>query len=100
VDEGERLKVKRTQFKPSVRLPTQVHRHGAEHWIVVKGIAEITDGENVINLTENQSTYIHQDQTHRLANPGSTPLDIIEIQYGGCLDEDDTVRFEDTTAEV
>jgi len=96
VDEGDRFKVKRIQVKPGASLSLQMHHHRAEHWIVVKGIAEITNGDKVITLTENQSTYIPQGQTHRLANPGKTPLEIIEVQSGSYLGEDDIVRFEDT----
>ena len=96
VDEGERFKVKRIQVKPGASLSLQMHHHRAEHWIVVKGVAEITNGDQVITLTENQSTYIPQGQTHRLANPGNTPLEIIEVQSGSYLGEDDIVRFEDT----
>lgn len=96
VDEGERFKVKRIQVKPGASLSLQMHHHRAEHWIVVKGIAEITNGDQVITLTENQSTYIPQGQTHRLANPGNSPLEIIEVQSGSYLGEDDIVRFEDT----
>ena len=96
VDEGERFKVKRIQVKPGASLSLQIHHHRAEHWIVVKGVAEITNGDQVIMLTENQSTYIPQGQTHRLANPGKTPLEIIEVQSGSYLGEDDIVRFEDT----
>jgi mannose-1-phosphate guanylyltransferase/mannose-6-phosphate isomerase len=96
VDEGERFKVKRIQVKPGASLSLQMHHHRAEHWIVVKGTAEVTNGENIITLTENQSTYIPQGQTHRLANPGKTPLEIIEVQSGSYLGEDDIVRFEDT----
>jgi mannose-6-phosphate isomerase-like protein (cupin superfamily) len=99
VDEGERFKVKRIQVKPGASLSLQMHHHRAEHWIVVKGTAEITNGDKVITLTENQSTYIPQGQTHRLANPGKTPLEIIEVQSGSYLGEDDIVRFEDTMAE-
>jgi mannose-1-phosphate guanylyltransferase/mannose-6-phosphate isomerase len=96
VDEGESFKVKRIQVKPGASLSLQMHNHRAEHWIVVKGTAEITNGDQVILLTENQSTYIPQGQTHRLANPGKTPLEIIEVQSGSYLGEDDIVRFEDT----
>ena len=95
VDEGERFKVKRIQVKPGASLSLQMHHHRAEHWIVVKGTAEITNGDKVLLLTENQSTYIPQGQTHRLANPGKTPLEIIEVQSGNYLGEDDIVRFED-----
>jgi mannose-1-phosphate guanylyltransferase/mannose-6-phosphate isomerase len=100
VDEGERFKVKRIQVKPGASLSLQMHHHRAEHWIVVKGVAEITNGDQVIILTENQSTYIPQGQTHRLANPGKTPLEIIEVQSGSYLGEDDIVRFEDTYGRV
>ena len=96
VDEGERFKVKRIQVKPGASLSLQMHHHRAEHWIVVKGVAEITNGDKVITLTENQSAFIPQGQTHRLANPGKTPLEIIEVQSGSYLGEDDIVRFEDT----
>ena len=96
VDEGERFKVKRIQVKPGASLSLQMHHHRAEHWIVVKGTAEITNGDKVLLLNENQSTYIPQGQTHRLANPGKTPLEIIEVQSGSYLGEDDIVRFEDT----
>jgi len=96
VDEGERFKVKRIQVKPGASLSLQMHHHRAEHWIVVKGTAEITNGDQIILLTENQSTYIPQGQTHRLANPGKTPLEIIEVQSGSYLGEDDIVRFQDT----
>ena len=96
VDEDERFKVKRIQVKPGASLSLQMHHHRAEHWIVVKGVAEITNGDQVITLTENQSTYIPQGQKHRLSNPGNTPLEIIEVQSGSYLGEDDIVRFEDT----
>lgn len=95
IDEGERFKVKRIQVKPGASLSLQMHHHRAEHWIVVKGVAEITNGEQLFTLTENQSTYIPQGQKHRLRNPGSTPLEIIEVQSGSYLGEDDIVRFED-----
>lgn len=95
VDEGERFKVKRIQVKPGASLSLQMHHHRSEHWIVVKGTAEITNGDQVITLTENQSTYIPKGQTHRLANPGKEPLEIIEVQSGSYLGEDDIVRFED-----
>jgi mannose-1-phosphate guanylyltransferase / mannose-6-phosphate isomerase len=95
VDEGERFKVKRIQVKPGASLSLQMHHHRAEHWIVVKGTAEITNGDQVITLNENQSTYIPQGQKHRLTNPGATPLEIIEVQSGSYLGEDDIVRFND-----
>ena len=96
VDEGERFKVKRIQVKPGASLSLQMHHHRAEHWVVVRGVAEITNGDQIIRLKENQSTFIPQGQTHRLANPGSEPLEIIEVQSGSYLGEDDIVRFEDT----
>jgi mannose-1-phosphate guanylyltransferase/mannose-6-phosphate isomerase len=96
VDEAERFKVKRIQVKPGASLSLQKHHHRAEHWIVVKGSAEVTCGDKVILLTENQSTYIPLGELHRLKNPGSIPLEIIEVQSGSYLGEDDIVRFEDT----
>ncbi len=96
VDEGQCFKVKRIQVKPGASLSLQMHHHRAEHWIVVRGVAEITNGDQVITLYENQSTFIPQGQTHRLANPGAEPLEIIEVQSGSYLGEDDIVRFEDT----
>jgi mannose-1-phosphate guanylyltransferase/mannose-6-phosphate isomerase len=96
IDEGPRHQVKRILVKPGASLSLQMHHHRAEHWIVVSGTAEVTNGEKVILLTENQSTYIPLGQTHRLANPGKVPLEIIEVQSGSYLGEDDIVRFEDT----
>jgi mannose-1-phosphate guanylyltransferase/mannose-6-phosphate isomerase len=96
IDQGGRFKVKRIQVKPKASLSLQKHHHRAEHWIVVKGTAEITNGSKVTTLTENQSTYIPLGEVHRLANPGTIPLEIIEVQSGSYLGEDDIVRFEDT----
>ncbi|MFZ2124661.1 MAG: mannose-1-phosphate guanylyltransferase/mannose-6-phosphate isomerase [Rhodoferax sp.] len=95
IDEEGRFKVKRIQVKPKASLSLQMHHHRAEHWIVVKGTAEITNGEKTLLLTENQSTYIPLGEVHRLANPGTIPLEIIEVQSGSYLGEDDIVRFED-----
>lgn len=95
VDEGECFKVKRIQVNPGASLSLQMHRHRSEHWIVVKGIAEIANGDKVFELKENESTYIPAGQKHRLSNPGKFPLEIIEIQTGSYLGEDDIVRFED-----
>jgi mannose-1-phosphate guanylyltransferase/mannose-6-phosphate isomerase len=95
IDEGGRFKVKRIQVKPGASLSLQKHHHRAEHWIVVTGTAEITNGDKVVLLTENQSTYIPLGEVHRLANPGTIPLEIIEVQSGSYLGEDDIVRFED-----
>ena len=96
IDEGGRFKVKRIQVKPKASLSLQKHHHRAEHWIVVAGTAVITNGDKVLTLTENQSTYIPLGEVHRLANPGSIPLEIIEVQSGSYLGEDDIVRFEDS----
>jgi mannose-1-phosphate guanylyltransferase/mannose-6-phosphate isomerase len=96
IDEGGRFKVKRIQVKPGASLSLQKHHHRAEHWVVVSGTAEITNGDKVLLLTENQSTYIPLGVVHRLANPGTIPLEIIEVQSGSYLGEDDIVRFEDT----
>jgi mannose-1-phosphate guanylyltransferase/mannose-6-phosphate isomerase len=95
IDEGGRFKVKRIQVKPGSSLSLQKHHHRAEHWIVVTGTAEITNGDKIILLTENQSTYIPLGEVHRLTNPGTIPLEIIEVQSGSYLGEDDIVRFED-----
>ncbi len=96
VDQGPRFQVKRILVNPGATLSLQMHHHRAEHWIVVSGTAEVTNGDKVILLSENQSTYIPLGQTHRLANPGKLPLEIIEVQSGSYLGEDDIVRFEDT----
>ena len=96
IDEADRFKVKRIMVKPGASLSLQKHHHRAEHWVVVKGTAEITNGDKVMLLTENQSTYIPLGEVHRLANPGTLPLEIIEVQSGSYLGEDDIVRFEDT----
>jgi mannose-1-phosphate guanylyltransferase len=93
---GARFQVKRLFVNPGKRLSLQKHHHRAEHWIVVSGTAEITNGDQVILLTENQSTYIPLGQKHRLSNPGKVPLEIIEVQSGSYLGEDDIVRYEDT----
>ena len=96
VDAGPRFQVKRIMVNPGATLSLQMHHHRAEHWIVVQGTAEVTCGARKVILTENQSTYIPLGETHRLANPGKLPLEIIEVQSGSYLGEDDIVRFEDT----
>ena len=96
VDVGPRHQVKRITVKPGAALSLQMHHHRAEHWVVVSGTAEITNGDKVAVLSENQSTFIPLGQIHRLANPGKMPLEIIEVQSGSYLGEDDIVRFEDT----
>jgi mannose-1-phosphate guanylyltransferase/mannose-6-phosphate isomerase len=95
IDEEERFKVKRIMVKPKASLSLQKHHHRAEHWIVVKGTAEVTCGDKTILLSENQSTYIPLGEVHRLSNPGSIPLEIIEVQSGSYLGEDDIQRFDD-----
>ena len=96
IDQGPRHQVKRIMVKPGASLSLQMHHHRAEHWIVVTGTAEVTVGTKVLLLAENQSTYIPLGETHRLRNPGKVPLEIIEVQSGSYLGEDDIVRFEDT----
>ena len=100
VDAGPRHQVKRITVKPGQKLSLQMHHHRAEHWIVVKGTALVTRGDEEILLAENQSTYIPLGVKHRLENPGKTDLEIIEVQTGGYLGEDDIVRFEDTYGRV
>lgn len=96
IDMGKRFQVKRIAVKPGASLSLQMHHHRAEHWIVVSGIAKVTNGEEVFLLEENQSTYIPIGTKHRLENPGKTDLEMIEVQSGSYLGEDDIVRFEDT----
>jgi mannose-1-phosphate guanylyltransferase/mannose-6-phosphate isomerase len=95
IDEGKSFKVKRILVKPGASLSLQKHHYRAEHWVVVTGTAEITNGDKKLLLNENHSTYIPLGEVHRLSNPGSTPLEIIEVQSGSYLGEDDIVRFED-----
>ncbi|WP_017778182.1 mannose-1-phosphate guanylyltransferase/mannose-6-phosphate isomerase [Paraburkholderia kururiensis] len=96
IDRGDRFQVKRIVVNPSAQLSLQMHHHRAEHWIVVKGTALVTNGTQQIMLSENQSTYIPVGTTHRLSNPGKIPLELIEVQSGAYLGEDDIVRLEDT----
>ena len=95
IDAGPRFQVKRLSVKPGAQLSLQKHHHRAEHWVVVTGTAQVTCGDQVFMLHENESTYIPMGEKHRLENPGNIPLEIIEIQSGGYLGEDDIVRFED-----
>ena len=92
---SDRFQVKRIVVLPGQKLSLQMHHHRAEHWIVVKGTAEVTRGDDVFTLSEDQSTYIPLGTTHRLVNPGRIPLELIEVQSGSYLGEDDIVRFED-----
>lgn len=100
VDSGERFQVKRIIVKPGAALSLQMHHHRAEHWIVVSGTARVTCDENVMTLTENQSTYIPLGSKHRLENIGKLPLELIEVQSGSYLGEDDIVRFDDVYGRV
>jgi mannose-1-phosphate guanylyltransferase/mannose-6-phosphate isomerase len=95
IDEGDNFKVKRIQVNPGASLSLQRHSKRAEHWVVVKGSAEVTCGDKVSVIYENQSTFIPLGETHRLSNPTDIPLEIIEVQTGVYLDEDDIVRFND-----
>ena len=92
---GGRYQVKRITVNPGQRLSLQTHRHRAEHWVVVTGSAKVTRGDEEFILTENQSTDVPVGETHRLENPGPEPLEIIEVQSGNYLGEDDIVRFDD-----
>ncbi len=100
LDHGERFQVKRIVVKPGSTLSLQMHHHRAEHWVVVRGTARVTRGDEVFLLAENESTYIPLGVKHRLENPGKTPLEIIEVQSGGYLGEDDIVRFDDVYGRV
>ncbi len=95
VDNGQRYQVKRITVNPGAKLSVQMHHHRAEHWIVVSGTAKVTNGDKTYLVTENQSTYIPIGQVHSLENPGVIPLELIEVQSGSYLGEDDIVRFED-----
>lgn len=95
IDSGHRYQVKRITVKPGAKLSVQMHHHRAEHWIVVTGTAKVTRGEETFLLTENQSTYIPIGEVHALENPGVIPLELIEVQSGSYLGEDDIVRFAD-----
>jgi mannose-1-phosphate guanylyltransferase/mannose-6-phosphate isomerase len=96
VDAGERFQTKRIMVKPGASLSLQMHHHRAEHWIVVRGTARVTRGDETFLVSENESTYIPLGTLHRLENPGRVPLEMIEVQSGAYLGEDDIVRFEDT----
>ncbi len=95
IDEGDRYQVKRLTVKPGASLSLQMHHHRAEHWVVVHGTAKVTRNDDVLLLSENESVYIPLGATHRLENPGAIPLELIEVQSGSYLGEDDIVRLED-----
>ena len=95
IDNGKRFQVKRISVKPGEKLSVQMHHHRAEHWIVVSGTANVTIGDNMMIVSENESTYIPIGEVHALENPGKIPLELIEVQSGSYLGEDDIVRFSD-----
>jgi mannose-1-phosphate guanylyltransferase / mannose-6-phosphate isomerase len=95
LEEGRYYKMKRILVKPGASLSLQMHKHRSEHWVVVDGVAEVVNGEQILTLQKDQSTYIPAGHKHRLSNPGESDLMIIEVQTGGYLGEDDIVRFED-----
>tara|TARA_B110000211_G_scaffold48090_1_gene52047 strand:+ start:10618 stop:12123 length:1506 start_codon:yes stop_codon:yes gene_type:complete len=95
IDNGERYQVKRITVKPGAKLSVQMHHHRAEHWVVVSGTAQVTNGDETFLVTENESTFIPIGQVHALENPGKVELEMIEVQSGSYLGEDDIVRFED-----
>ena len=97
---GDGFKVKHITVQPGQKLSLQAHRHRAEHWIVVRGIARVTRGDDTFMVLENQSTYIPQGAKHRLENPGPAPLELIEVQTGSYLGEDDILRFEDAYGRI
>jgi mannose-1-phosphate guanylyltransferase/mannose-6-phosphate isomerase len=96
LESGDRFQVKRIVVDPGASLSLQMHFHRAEHWVVVRGTARVTRGAETFLLTENESTYIPPGTRHRLENPGKVPVELIEVQTGAYLGEDDIVRFEDT----
>ena len=100
VDEGEGFQVKRLIVDPGATLSLQKHRHRAEHWVVVKGTARVTIGDERFTLSQNESTYVPQEASHRLENPGDVPLEIVEVQTGDYLGEDDIVRLQDDYGRV
>lgn len=100
IDHGDRYQVKRITVKPGAKLSVQMHHHRAEHWIVVSGSAKVTNGEKTFLLSENESTYIPVGVVHALENPGKVELELIEVQSGSYLGEDDIVRFKDVYGRV
>jgi len=100
VDNGERHQTKRIVVKPGARLSLQKHHHRAEHWVVVKGTALVTKGEDKLLISENESIYIPLGIIHCLENPGVIPLEIVEVQSGSYLGEDDIVRIDDSYGRI
>ena len=95
IDAGNRFQVKRIVVSPGAALSLQMHHHRAEHWVVVRGTARVTRGDETFLVSENESTYIPVGTRHRLENPGKVPLEIIEVQSGAYLGEDDIIRIDD-----
>jgi mannose-1-phosphate guanylyltransferase/mannose-6-phosphate isomerase len=95
LEEGERYKIKRIVVNPGQKLSLQMHYHRSEHWVVIKGAAKVTLNEKEILLHENESVYVPKSTVHRLENPGKVPLELIEVQVGEYVGEDDIVRLED-----
>lgn len=95
IDENDRFKVKRITVKAGAKLSELMHHHRSEHWTVVSGAAKVTRGDETTLVTEDESVYTHVGQRHALENPGVIPLELIEVQTGSHLGEDDIVRFED-----
>ena len=95
IDRGDRYQAKRITVEPGAKLSVQMHYHRSEHWVVVSGTARVTNGDKTFLLSENESTYIPVGVVHALENPGKVPLEVIEVQTGSYLGEDDIVRFED-----
>jgi mannose-1-phosphate guanylyltransferase len=95
LEEGPGFKIKRIEVRPGAALSLQLHHRRSEHWVVVQGLARVTRGEDVFDIGPNESTYIPVETRHRLENPGTAPLAIIEVQCGDYLGEDDIVRFDD-----
>ncbi len=100
VDQGPGFQVKRLMVAPGARMSLQYHHHRAEHWVVVRGVAEVSCDGRVFVLEKNASTYVPRGAPHRLANPGTEPLEIVEVQSGDYLGEDDIVRLEDSYGRV
>ncbi|MDP3048143.1 MAG: cupin domain-containing protein [Thermodesulfovibrionales bacterium] len=95
MEEGQRYKIKRIVVNPEEKLSLQMHYHRSEHWVVVKGTAKVTIGDKEIFIHENESAYVPKSTLHRLENPGKVLLEIIEVQNGEYVGEDDIVRFDD-----
>ena len=100
VDKSDFFQVKRITVKPGASLSLQMHHYRSEHWIVVNGVAEVTKGDEIFSIRANESTYIPQGVKHRLTNRGTTNLELIEVQSGTYLGEDDIVRFDDIYGRV